>query len=94
VKRVYDASAHPDGYRTTGSICARQVRAARGSRGRDLRPAAVLIWNAARTGDEMAKPDAVFIDIGTYPSEAAAQADYDIIKNLHAAGVIGTYRAP
>jgi len=41
----------------------------------------------------MAKPDAVFIDIGVYPSEAAAQADYDIVKNLHAAGVIGTYDA-
>ena len=35
----------------------------------------------------------MFIDIGVYPSEAAAQADYDIVKNLHAAGVIGTYDA-
>jgi len=31
----------------------------------------------------MAKPDAVFIYIGTYPSEAAACADYDVVKDLH-----------
>src|ERR1035441_1580765 len=43
--------------------------------------------------DDMAKPDAVFIYIGTYPSEAAAQADYDIVKDLHAAGAVGTYDA-
>jgi uncharacterized membrane protein len=41
----------------------------------------------------MAKPDAVFIYIGTYPSEAAARADYDVIKDLHAAGAVGTYDA-
>ena len=41
----------------------------------------------------MAKPDAAFIYIGTYPSEAAARADYDVIKDLHAAGAVGTYDA-
>jgi uncharacterized membrane protein len=41
----------------------------------------------------MAKPDAVFIYIGTYPSEAAARDDYDVVKDLHAAGAIGTYDA-
>jgi uncharacterized membrane protein len=41
----------------------------------------------------MAKPDAVFIYIGTYPSKAAARADYDIVKDLHAAGAVGTYDA-
>jgi uncharacterized membrane protein len=41
----------------------------------------------------MAKPDAVFIYIGTYPSEAVARADYDIVKDLHAAGAVGTYDA-
>ena len=34
-----------------------------------------------------------FIHIGTYPSEAAAQADYDVVKDLHAAGAVGTYDA-
>ena len=41
----------------------------------------------------MAKPDAVFIYIGTYPSETAARADYQVVKDLHAAGAVGTYDA-
>ncbi len=41
----------------------------------------------------MAKPDAVFIYIGTYPSEAAARDDYDVVKGLHADGAVGTYDA-
>ncbi len=41
----------------------------------------------------MAKPDAVFIYIGTYPSEAAARDDYEVVKGLHAAGAVGTYDA-
>ena len=41
----------------------------------------------------MAKPDAVFIYIGTYPSEAAARADYAVVKDLHAVGAVGTYDA-
>ncbi len=41
----------------------------------------------------MAKPEAVFIYIGTYPGEAATRADYDIVKDLHAAGAVGTYDA-
>ena len=38
----------------------------------------------------MAKADAVFIYIGTYPDEAAARADYAVVKDLHAAGAVGT----
>lgn len=41
----------------------------------------------------MAKSDSVFIFIGTYPDEAAARADYDVVKDLHAAGAVGTYDA-
>lgn len=41
----------------------------------------------------MAKPDAVFVYIGTYPSKAAARADYDVVKDLHAVGAVGTYDA-
>ena len=33
----------------------------------------------------MAKADGVFIYIGTYPSEAAARGDYDVVKDLHTA---------
>ena len=41
----------------------------------------------------MAKPDAVFIYIGTYPDEVAARDDYEVVKDLHAAGAVGTYDA-
>ena len=41
----------------------------------------------------MAKPEAVFIYIGTYPSEGAARADYEVVKDLHAVGAVGTYDA-
>jgi uncharacterized membrane protein len=41
----------------------------------------------------MAKPEAVFIYIGTYPSEFAARADYDVVKDLHAVGAVGSYDA-
>lgn len=41
----------------------------------------------------MSSKDPVFIFIGTYPSEAAAQADYDVVKDLHLAGAVGSYDA-
>src|ERR1700722_7334665 len=41
----------------------------------------------------MAKTNAVFIYIGTYSSEPAARADYDLIKDLHLAVAVGTYDA-
>ena len=41
----------------------------------------------------MAKPDGVFIYIGTYPDETAARDDYEIVKDLHATGAVGTYDA-
>lgn len=41
----------------------------------------------------MTKPDSVFLYIGTYPNEAAARDDYDIVKDLHKHGAIGTYDA-
>jgi uncharacterized membrane protein len=41
----------------------------------------------------VARPDGVLIYIGTYPNEAAARADYEVIKDLHAAGAVGTYDA-
>jgi uncharacterized membrane protein len=39
----------------------------------------------------MAKPEAVFIYIGTYPDKAAAEADYEVVKDFHALGLVGTY---
>lgn len=41
----------------------------------------------------MAKADGVFIYIGTYVSERAARDDYEVVKELHAAGALGTYDA-
>ncbi len=41
----------------------------------------------------MAKTNPVFIYVGTYGSEAAAQADYEVVKDLHAVGAVGTYDA-
>jgi uncharacterized membrane protein len=41
----------------------------------------------------MAKPESVFIFIGTYPDEAEAQNDYRVVKDLHSAGAVGTYDA-
>ena len=42
---------------------------------------------------KMAKADGVFIYVGTYANEASARADYDIVKDLHAGGAVGTYDA-
>jgi uncharacterized membrane protein len=39
----------------------------------------------------MANPDGVFVFVGTYPDEASAQADYSIVKDLHADGAVGSY---
>jgi uncharacterized membrane protein len=41
----------------------------------------------------MSKTDGVFIFIGTYGSEVDARSDYDVVKNLHAMGAVGTYDA-
>jgi uncharacterized membrane protein len=35
----------------------------------------------------------LFVFLGAYPSEADARADYDVVKDLHLAGGIGTYDA-
>jgi uncharacterized membrane protein len=41
----------------------------------------------------MSKADGVFIYIGTYASEVDARADYDVVKDLHAVGAVGTFDA-
>ena len=41
----------------------------------------------------MTKADSVFLYIGTYLNEASARADYDVVKDLHALGAVGTYDA-
>ncbi len=41
----------------------------------------------------MAKPESVFIYVGTYPGETQARDDYEVIKDLHSLGAVGTYDA-
>ena len=41
----------------------------------------------------LAAEDGMFLYIGTYPSEAAARDDYDVVKDLHSVDVVGTYDA-
>jgi uncharacterized membrane protein len=41
----------------------------------------------------MSSNDGAFIFIGTYPDEASAQADYDVVKALHAVDAIGGFDA-
>jgi uncharacterized membrane protein len=41
----------------------------------------------------MSTPDGTFIYIGTYPDEASAQADYDVVKALHAVEAVGSFDA-
>src|SRR3984957_13377186 len=42
---------------------------------------------------DVAKPESIFIFIGTYPDEAQAKDDYRVGKDLHSAGAGGTYDA-
>jgi uncharacterized membrane protein len=37
--------------------------------------------------------DGVFIFVGTYPDTESAEADYDLLKDLHSSGAVGTYDA-
>jgi uncharacterized membrane protein len=41
----------------------------------------------------MADSESVFIFVGSYPDEASARSDYDVVKNLHDEGAVGTYDA-
>ncbi len=41
----------------------------------------------------MADTDGTFIFIATYPDEDAAQDDYQVVKDLHARGLVGSYDA-
>lgn len=44
-------------------------------------------------GEAVAKPESVFIYVGTYPGQAQARDDYRVVKDLHSAGAVGTYDA-
>jgi uncharacterized membrane protein len=39
------------------------------------------------------KTDSTFIYVATYPDEAVARDDYQVVKDLHAGGLVGSYDA-
>ena len=41
----------------------------------------------------MSATDSTFIFVATYPDEATAQGDYQVVKDLHAGGLVGSYDA-
>ena len=41
----------------------------------------------------MAKSDSTFIYVATYPDKTAALDDYQVVKNLHSGGLVGSYDA-
>jgi uncharacterized membrane protein len=41
----------------------------------------------------MAATDGTFIFVATYPDEVTAQDDYQVVKDLHARGLVGSYDA-
>jgi uncharacterized membrane protein len=41
----------------------------------------------------MSDSSSTFVLVATYPDEAAAQGDYQVIKDAHAQGVVGSYDA-
>ena len=41
----------------------------------------------------MAKADGTFIYVATYPDEGEARADYQVVKDLHSGGLVGSYDA-
>lgn len=41
----------------------------------------------------MGDSDTTFLFVATYPDEASAQDDYQVVKDLHARGLVGSYDA-
>ena len=41
----------------------------------------------------MARADGTFVYVATYPDEVTAREDYQIVKGLHARGLVGSYDA-
>lgn len=44
-------------------------------------------------GVAVAKTDSTFIYLATYPNESLALDDYQVVKDLHAGGLVGSYDA-
>jgi uncharacterized membrane protein len=52
-------------------------------------------WRITPAGEEvgMSGSDGAFVLVATYPDEATAQQDYQVVKDAHAAGLVGSYDA-
>jgi uncharacterized membrane protein len=52
------------------------------------------VKHASDTGEVgMAESGSTFVLVATYPDEVAAQDDYQVVKDAHAAGLVGSYDA-
>jgi uncharacterized membrane protein len=49
-------------------------------------------WNTGK-GIAMAKANGTFVYVATYPDEVTAREDYQVVKGLHARGLVGSYDA-
>jgi uncharacterized membrane protein len=58
-----------------------------------LAPATPIHIGPELKEENMARQESVFIYIGTYPDEGQARNDYQVVKDLHSAGAVGTYDA-
>jgi uncharacterized membrane protein len=55
----------------------------------------IRLANHASETEEVGMSDSgsTFVLVATYPDEAAAQDDYQVVKNAHARGLVGSYDA-
>jgi uncharacterized membrane protein len=52
-------------------------------------------WRTPPAGEEVGMPGSggTFVMVATYPDEATAQQDYQVVKDAHDAGLVGSYDA-
>jgi len=52
-------------------------------------------WRSTPAGEEvgMSRSDSTFVLVATYPDEATAREDYQVVKDAHTAGLVGSYDA-
>jgi uncharacterized membrane protein len=52
-------------------------------------------WRVTPAGEEvgMSGSGGTFVMVATYPDEATAREDYQVVKNAHTAGLVGSYDA-
>jgi uncharacterized membrane protein len=66
---------------------------AEGALGGSVTASARVVDANAEGTEAVAKTDGTFIYMATYPDEASAREDYQVVKDLHAGGLVGAYDA-